>query len=107
MLCVNFQNDLITETYVLDEQTFARFEFKVSFWWISFTNHNISQLISTTAILCQLFIQVYLDMFTSKVFRLWMILYKFFDETQSWEMAGEVSNHMALSVLFRWHIYDK
>ena len=35
MLCAKFQNDWTTETNVMDERGFARFEFKTSFWQIS------------------------------------------------------------------------
>ena len=31
LCCVNFQNDSTTETYVMDERDFVRFEFKMSF----------------------------------------------------------------------------
>ena len=35
MLCAKFKNDLTTEMDVMDERDFTRFEFKMSFWWIS------------------------------------------------------------------------
>ena len=39
LLCAKFQNDLTTEMDVMDERDFARFEFKMSFGWISYIAH--------------------------------------------------------------------
>ena len=36
VLCAKFQNDLTTETGVMDERDFARFEFKMRFGRISY-----------------------------------------------------------------------
>ena len=36
MLCAKFQYDLTFEMHILDERDFVKFEFKVSFGWISY-----------------------------------------------------------------------